>query len=732
MSLSSATTLISPSNGRPAAHPATGGGIARRASTHGHPVKRRGSTHGHAHGHGHNRRGSEGEQGRRAMVAGLAMHTMDGPAQKGKKRGDRPLTKSSRSDTHLPRLSRTNSMISVQSHSSAQSNTSRPGGRTRRSEEEVQTLDENGQPVDADEEGWESGEEEKKGKAAKSQKKREHRASSAAMRRTVSDTSADPKGHRAGQPSISEMLAKGDLADVPDPDHPPPLTQRTTGFAGTVQPPDPQVAAELPPTEPPAIVHTPLKRVASSKSLVGPISMEHTPTTPGDEGIATEPPKAVKDAKKRAEASAPSSLAMRSTSGSGLPQKANRDEAKAKVSTSPSYPFPHMPTPAASNKPSPTGPSQDSPTSSQPPAPASESSEPRSRHTSHNQPRTLRHRPSNSSIRSIQSLRAPPHPLNSPTGYRTVGRGGAHDSPSKANGGTSYDKRARVPSMHQPPVPSPQISYEVAQGKGYDTIPETGAASTAGGLSASPVDSTAGQMGTTGAGGSTEASSHTLRRSSVASTRSVRSIFAGTLLANPAPTATTTSSAHPGPPTRRLTAMEAAAAASKRQTTNNPTLYHTSLGHPSNVADTTYLTSRFLPVRKVRRPAWEIDMNDAERIESGGVGLTNGDYRESHESLVRTFRELGAGGNGSEPQKRGVSRSYSGYGLLPSSLSSVASAASAAAGAMTEGTGVKGLGTIKARDGARFEVGRGGSRGMTPFEMSVERVMAQKPRRVGM
>ena len=64
------------------------------------------------------------------------------------------------------------------------------------------------------------------------------------MRRTVSDTTSDPKGKRTQ--SIAEAMARGDLVDIQDPDHRPLLTQRTTGFAGTVQPPDPQVAAEMP------------------------------------------------------------------------------------------------------------------------------------------------------------------------------------------------------------------------------------------------------------------------------------------------------------------------------------------------------------------------------------------------------------------------------------------------------------------------------------------------------
>lgn len=84
MSVSSQTTLISP----PAKH--TNPPLHRRPSQH---ARRRASLHvahphAHAHtsAHAHGRRGSEGESGRRALAAGLAMHTLD--QGKKKKQGD--------------------------------------------------------------------------------------------------------------------------------------------------------------------------------------------------------------------------------------------------------------------------------------------------------------------------------------------------------------------------------------------------------------------------------------------------------------------------------------------------------------------------------------------------------------------------------------------------------------------------------------------------------------------
>ncbi|OXM82131.1 hypothetical protein C364_00243 [Cryptococcus neoformans Bt63] len=690
MSLSSQTTLISSSakHTNPPLHRRPSQHARRRASLHAaHPHAH---THAHAHAHTHahapGRRSSEGEAGRRALAAGLAMHTLD--QGKKKKQGERPLPRGNRSDTHLPRLTRTDSTMSIASHSSAASNVSRPSAKSRRTTESIQVIDDQGKEIDPNEDEWESGEDVKQTKKGKG---KQQAPSSAAMRRTVSDTTSDPKRKRTQ--SMAEAMARGDLVDIQDPDHRPPLTQRTTGFAGTVQPPDPQVAAEMPQVDHP-IITNPIKRVASSKSLVGPISAITSMDATPDSGLPTEPPRGLQS--ETSEPKRPSTgPSLRSTSGGGLPRDPTdqRDEAQTqnKLTNSPSYPFPKMVSPTGSDqKASPKDdlPEKEIPTTS------------RSRATSSKAARSLRHRPSNSSLRSIQSLRAPPHPLNSPISY--TGRNAAQESPSRG----SYDKRDRVPSMHQPPVPQPQVSYEVAQGQGWDQIPEEDVPRE----NACPSNQSNVDAGTT--------HSQNLRRSSVASTRSLRSIFAGTL----APPSTASSSPQPH---KRLTALEAASAASKRPTTNNPVLYHHSLSHASGSAESCFLISRFLPPKKITRPKWEVDIHDQERIEHGGVGLTNGDYRSAHETLVSTFRELGTG---ALRQKRGLPRTPSGYSLIPTglTLSSVATATGVSNGHQDN----QGLGTIKARDGGRFEVARGGSGGMTPFEMSVERVLKQRPGRV--
>ncbi|WWD17364.1 hypothetical protein CI109_101805 [Kwoniella shandongensis] len=733
MSASSANTLISPSNHRGTAAPS----VHRRPSVHSHhtthahhSVKRRASTHGHAG----NRRSSEGEHGRRALVAGLAMNTLETaaaskPAPKKRNSGDRPLTKSSRSDTHLPRLSRTHSMTSVVSHTSSNSATGRPGkGGRKSSEETVQVLSEDGGQAgpsggnageEEEEEEWEDGDEAPKPKPS----------SSAAMRRTVSDTSADPKGKQkrhSHHPSISAIIAEGNLVDTPlEAPNPLSSTQRTTGFAGSVQPPDPQVAAELPSVEHHPVITNPIKRVASTKSLVGPIMMESTSDLGA--GTAFESPTEYKeeDHDHDAKAPPPGPARLRSTQGSGLPAE-NKE-----VSTSPSYPFPQMvlPSPPSTATTKPSAPVPPKEQDNTPPNSAPIQNHPRSRQTSNQNGHILRHRYSNSSLRSIQSLRAPPHPLNSPTGYRT----GMHASRPGSNFGSPSkggDRRERIPSMHQPPVPQPQVSYEVAQGHGWDEIPENEVFKR---RTAPPAPAPPKSNGPTGP------KPQSVRKSSVSSTHSIRNIFAGTLgtpsssitpIAEPTTTAQSQSQ-RDGPPTphRRLTAFEAASAASKRNTTTDPALYHHSLGHSTNSAETTFLVSRFLPVKKVHRPTWEIDLRDPEQVENPRVGLTNGDYRESHESLVRTFRELGVfngAGNGTSTGgatqgKRGISRSYSGYNLL--------SGAGGTGGASNDHTD-QGLGMIRARDGTGLLVSKGSSGGKTPFEMSVERCLAQRPGRV--
>ncbi|WVQ99376.1 hypothetical protein IAU59_006509 [Kwoniella sp. CBS 9459] len=865
MSVSSATTLISPTNARTSssiagtsAHSSAaagpGAGIQRRPSTHAHAAhghhtaKRRASAHGHGHGHagahGNGRRPSEGDHGRRALAAGLQMHALDttDAVRRQKKKGDRPLPKSSKSDPNLPRLSRTTSVTSNASHSSEASrattsttNTGHTSHKPRprrnshvKSEESVHVLDENGQATEEvdDEEGggWESGDLEISPEKSKKGKMRDPAGAastvSATMRRAASDSTVDPaptatatanagKGGRKksiNHPTMSGILGDGNLVDTPsniNGPHPPPFTQRTTGFAGGVQPLDPQIAAQLPSADPhPIVTPHPIRRNTSAKSLVGPIAMEPVHS---DQGVPTEPPApndnddTVQDHTKLSRPSA-GVMRHRSTEGSGLPQ--GRED-----SASPSYPFPQMPPPDQQdgNQSDATGPTTDGgprqshrrgdsqqqhpSRASTHPQPQSQSSgsqpQPRSRQTSsQNGPLPqLRHRYSNSSLRSIQSLRAPPHPLNSPTGYRTASSrpGSMFGSPTKDKRGRDYGRgggeRERVHSMHQPPVPAPQVSYEVAQGQGWDVgIPEE--------------DTPRRSINEMGAGPA--AGTAKKRQDSVSSTRSIRSIFAGTM-SNPGAIAPSLSqqgeatassrlqsssrqrvhsqsqgqSSESAQPrlNRRQTAMEAASAASKMATTSDPALYHHSLGHPSTTAESCFLVSRFLPFKSIDRPNWEMDMRDPlvhEELEAGNlkVGLTNGDYRQAHESLVRTIRQLGlnAGANGGQADggiagggtatggsgggggggngKRGASRSYSGYNILTNDHSSHANGhgngSGTGNGTDNSGDGA-GLGTIRGKDGVGMTVSRGAFGGKTPFEMSVQRCLTQRPgSRVGL
>ena len=90
MSLSSGATLTSPTANKSFTSVNHTPMQQRRSSTHvmhtnNHP-KRRPSQHS-AHHAGPSRRGSEGETGRRAAAAGLAMHGMDGKAPR-RKSGD--------------------------------------------------------------------------------------------------------------------------------------------------------------------------------------------------------------------------------------------------------------------------------------------------------------------------------------------------------------------------------------------------------------------------------------------------------------------------------------------------------------------------------------------------------------------------------------------------------------------------------------------------------------------
>ncbi|WWC70218.1 uncharacterized protein I206_104168 [Kwoniella pini CBS 10737] len=737
MSLSSATTLISPTSTKAATPSATVGGSSshahqpqRRASVHSsHVMKRKPSTHAaHTHHGNSNRRSSESEHGRRALAAGLAMHALDTTdALVKRKKEKRPLpSKNSRSDTHLPRLSRTTSMTSNTSHESHGRRPSRGGHK--RSEESVSIVQDNGEEgeeVDEGEEGWESGdggdhleispEKSKRGKS-RANASQQTRKESSGMRRTVSDTSAEPT--KTNDPIISEILdTKKKILTPSDAPHPPALTQKTTGFAGTTQQPDPSVPAQDPH---PVVTPGPIRRNTSAKSLVGPISME--PTTSNDSAQPPPDPSVdmgrdeIRDKSRRPEASS----RLRSTEGSGLP-KSEAVQPTKEVSTSPSYPFPQMPSEADSHGESPQDDkqpesakvkSQERQRHTSQPAPlpqsqpsASGSGSTRSRQTSQQYPQ-LRHRYSNSSLRSIQSLRAPPHPLNSPTGYRTQPTTATSRPGSLFGSPTKADARQRVSSMHHPPAPKPQVSYEMAKGQGWDEpileedIPR--------------------RSGNSNSQNRPQSS----RKESVSS---MRSIFAPLT----APTMSSPVRSSSGQGGRRKTALEAAAQASKMSSTNDPTAYHNSLGH-ANIPETVYLISRFLPNNSNnkksinKRPKWEMNPSDLQHFqedhehgdvdENDGIkiGLTNGDYRESHESLVKTFKNLSINQQDQKRNRSGFNRNYSStYNNLISP------------GMGIDGGG-EGLLKNTNKDGYNLIVKKGFG-GKTPFEMSLQRCLAQRP-----
>ncbi|ORY32503.1 hypothetical protein BCR39DRAFT_586847 [Naematelia encephala] len=720
MSDTSGTTLISPTTRtrseistnpatsaatrRPSAHSASSTHLTHAHTTH--HVKRRPSHHGHA---GPSRRTSDGETGRRAAVAGLTMHAMAGPgagppSARRKTSGDRPLTKNSRSTPNLPRLSRTTSMTSEASQTSNASDRRSQKGR-KRSGESVQVLSADdgseGQEIEGEEEGWESGDGEDDQQMRKAKTNTKQPLASVSMKRAASDSQAATVGPSPnGEARISGADGSVDSA-LDFPSHAA-NTRRTTGFAGTVHVPDPEVAAQTPHGE---VTHPyndanhimpahQIKHQQSARSLVALAETDgtsrHARTSSGKSitaimggsngsagaGVEKSPTQSrVQQLKGEAEPPAP--MRMRSTGGSGLP---GLDPSK-----SPSFPFPRLhsqggESESSDHKEESTSEAESpaaiqAPPSVDPTPQSSVPSQPRYRQASapHAQ---MRHRYSNSSLRSIQSLRAPPHPLNSPTGYRSVmlppSRGGsAFNSPSKGK---------RGPSMHHPPIAPPVVYKEVATGSGWDDdsdrVPDL----------PDPIVKAAGDM----------------RKTSFSSIRSLKGVMGLPDTPPPAPSSGSGSGSM-GPPqaVRRKTAMEVASAASKLHTTTDAVAYHHSLGYPSSSAESAHLISRFLPPKRIRRPEWEISPDQA-RQGFAGRGLTNSDYREAHESLVRSMRELD---------------------IRDRDRPSIGS------GASTSPAQGEDLALLKGRNGM-LVVSRGGWRGKTPFELSVERCLAQRPQRL--
>ena len=488
---------------------------------------------------------------------------------------------------------------------------------------------------------------------------------SLAMRRTLSESIAGAPTQSPEQLSVqpasitSPISAKKSLTDPPSL-----MTRKTTGFSGALHPaPEP----EPEPVEPPN-----LKRVQSVKELAHEaIETERKITARKLAMMDIE-----QQARDEEDRPVPPNR-TRSTEGSGLPPDA---EQRQKIETSPSFPFPRLGE-------HPTG----------------ESSQMANRSASGMAPR-LRQRSSNTSLRSTASYRAPPHPLNTQPQPRTANHSRAG---STAVSPDEYDIRR---SMHHPPIAPPVINTESAEGHTWD-LPED--------------RETSRSSSSMGPPGGIRPPPLVSRRDSTTSQRSLRAIFQPTSSRAQASTSmgpSTSSSGqqardslngHAGTgPTRRMTAIEAAAAASRLSTTNNAALYHQSLGYSPSASETAHLISRFLPAKKSTKPPWNIT---PEMVQDGQphLGLTDGDYREAHDSLIRQMRELGSVSS-SRRQDRRVSKPPMGGLGVPAVVRN----------------GVEGssMGTIKTRNGP-LNVSRGGGwGGKTPFELGVERCLAQRPK----
>ena len=477
------------------------------------------------------------------------------------------------------------------------------------------------------------------------------------VRRTVSDTAAvenakPPQSAQVDGPvTRSEDSPLAQTSALP-PSAPQLHTRKTTGFAGHVSVPDPTVIAPPHPfvAAPPAPEpEPPIHRQRSVKELA-------------QAAVDTERQRVMSRAEHLRMEDQPGRMPERShsTVGSGLPHPVN---SKAQPGAT-DFPFPDMNTQTAgSSKP--------------------QQLERRTRVTSDRPHSQLRQKPSSSSLRSMQSLRAPPHPLNSPMSSKAAPAVVTTSRPGSMFGSPTKGKQVQTLN-HVHPVAPPVIYREVAQGHSWD-IPEEQE-------SAPAVDPSIN------------------RRDSHASFSSVhlRSLINGS-----SSDGSKSSSPHPSLGPRRITALQAASAASKLHTTTDPALYHQSLGYPSTSAETAHLISRFLPPKKIKRPAWEIPANSPEMR----IGLQNGEYREAHESLVRSMREMG------QPSSNSASRRIS----RNVSLASLATTDEGAAGSSVGSDGV-GIGVVRGK-GGNFVVARGGWRGKTPFELSVERCLAQKPQR---
>ncbi|KAL1413672.1 hypothetical protein Q8F55_001451 [Vanrija albida] len=701
MSASSGTTLISPSNANanaaaaasqaeqaqslgqaaaPSAGEASAPSLQRRTTrSSAHSVHSAGHGHHERHHSGHHtahhgahprrlsshsshgrRRGSEGEGGRRALAAGLTMHVLDAVKDKKapvtkRKTSDASKTstsaaahhavKSSRSDTHLPRLSRTASQVSVVSSGGSGSG----AGKKRK---DVPLHDRHDR---------------RKGSVE------------------VEVISGDGAG--AAQPDDEEWESGGEDASGP-------ASAAITPAAAVLAAAHPAAAAAV--QEPRAL---PLRRAASDRPLQNAIAFTESPVetlSPRATLRATGFPSASSDRSlvddqvtfATRQAAPPPALAHAAPdSHPGSTRPASTSTAAA----TPEEPAPGFPFPTMSEA---TEPTVASPTEtrhrvvSQPPAP-------------------LRRLTSNTSLRSATSLRAP-HPLNSPTGGRN-GFAGVF--------GTTPSRQHRVASLHYPPAAPAVVYREHVEGQMEDYVPETPASMV---LDLPELHDPPQRP----------------RVGSFSSMRSLKDIL-GSVVGSPAPPASPSaqSTYSVGRPTtrrvattgnRRPTAMAVASKAARLKTTSNPVEYHASLGFSSATAETAHLLSRFLPPKKPRRPRWAMTAREAHAAheaaangEEPRVGLTDGQYRAAHESLVTTLQELGGtkrttarrassgAGSGSLP------RGYSYHSLL-SAVDELAIGSHPPPESTAPTAGPAGL--FPAKQGV----------GRSPFELSVARVLAQR------
>lgn len=530
--------------------------------------------------------------------------------------------KTSRSESHLPGLSRTPSSGTV---SQLQSDGSR-----RRKDVEVEVISGDGGDDDGDDgEDWESGDE----AATPAGGSRKHRSVSdpakATPRRTSTQSSAAP-------------LPESPLdLRIPTPGHEPPATQKTTGFPGAPTPLTPASIASGASQSQLSLGRPQSERSASgiSQALAAGSAVEgeagypfpamdgkketHRDSSTDRPDRQSQERHAERQPDRQADRQTDKQTDRRTSRQAERQTERQGDRRAERQAPRPSRP-------AAERQPTPPAPEKAVPA-----------------------PLTLARQPSMTSVRSIHSLRAP-HPLNSPVDTR------GFDTP----GGK------RSTSMHFPPVAPAVVYRETVGGHGWD---EAG----------SDVEPT---------------TPRTQRIGSFSSVRSLKDIFAGAQTPTRV-TSFTAPSAGSRTPSRRITALQAASAAARLNTTSDPVAYHQSLGFSPATAETAHFLSRFLPTKKQRRPRWAISVREAmeahEKAAAGEepdyrVGLTDGQYRDAHESLVDTMRNLGI----APAPRRGRSSGY--HALL-------------SGGSVEE---------VLPKQGS----------GQTPFAISVARCMAQRPR----